>query len=74
MTSLTIDGDVSPKNLIFGQPSREGYNSDSLREAVNMIPTSNGQVAIIRTELGLTIADTRITLYDVMDHLAAGST
>jgi uncharacterized protein (DUF433 family) len=33
--------------------------------------TTNGQVAIIRTERGLTIAGTRITLYDVMDHLAA---
>lgn len=33
---------------------------------------SNGQVAIIRTERGLTISGTRITLYDLMDHLAAG--
>jgi uncharacterized protein (DUF433 family) len=30
--------------------------------------------SIIRTERGLTIAGTRITLYDVMDHLAAGWT
>jgi uncharacterized protein (DUF433 family) len=37
-----------------------------------MTPTSNGKAAIIRTERGLTIAGTRITLYDVMDHLAAG--
>ena len=29
---------------------------------------------IIRTERGLTIAGTRITLYDVMDHLKAGWT
>ncbi|NES18797.1 MAG: DUF433 domain-containing protein [Symploca sp. SIO3E6] len=29
---------------------------------------------IIRTEGGLTIAGTRITIYDVMDHLAAGWT
>lgn len=36
-----------------------------------MTPTSNGQVSIIRTERGLTIAGTRITLYDVMDHLKA---
>jgi uncharacterized protein (DUF433 family) len=36
-----------------------------------MTPTSNGQVAIIRTERGLTIAGTRITLYDVMDYLTA---
>jgi uncharacterized protein (DUF433 family) len=34
-----------------------------------MTQTSNGQVAIIRTESGLTIAGTRITLYDVMDYL-----
>lgn len=33
---------------------------------------SNGQEVIIRTERGLTIAGTRITLYDVIDHLAAG--
>jgi len=32
---------------------------------------SNGQTAIIRTERGLTIAGTRITLYDVMDYLTA---
>lgn len=32
---------------------------------------SNGQAAISRTERGLTIAGTRITLYDVMDYLKA---
>jgi len=32
------------------------------------------QSLIIRTERGLTIAGTRITIYDVMDHLAAGWT
>lgn len=32
---------------------------------------SNGQSAIIRTERGLTIAGTRITLYDVMDYVTA---
>lgn len=37
-----------------------------------MPPTSNGQPPIIRTERGLTISGTRITLYDVMDHLVAG--
>lgn len=31
----------------------------------------NGQTAIIRTERGLTIAGTRITLYDVMDYVSA---
>jgi uncharacterized protein (DUF433 family) len=35
---------------------------------------SNGQASIIRTERGLTIAGTRITIYDVMDHLVAGWT
>ncbi|MDJ0734507.1 MAG: DUF433 domain-containing protein [Nostocaceae cyanobacterium] len=39
-----------------------------------MTSASNGQTSIIRTERGLTIAGTRITLYDVMDHLAAGWT
>jgi uncharacterized protein (DUF433 family) len=39
-----------------------------------MVSVSNGQSPIIRTERGLTIAGTRITLYDVMDHLAAGWT
>ncbi|MGA7934125.1 MAG: DUF433 domain-containing protein [Kovacikia sp.] len=37
-----------------------------------MAVASNKQPIIIRTERGLTIAGTRITLYDVMDHLAAG--
>ena len=32
---------------------------------------SNRQAAIIQTERGLTIAGTRITLYDVMDYLKA---
>ena len=36
-----------------------------------MIPTSNNQTTIVRTERGLTIAGTRITLYDVMDYLVA---
>ncbi len=36
-----------------------------------MTRASNGQTAIIRTERGLTIAGTRITLYDVMDYVIA---
>ncbi|MFB2978053.1 DUF433 domain-containing protein [Microseira sp. BLCC-F43] len=36
-----------------------------------MVSASNGQVSIIRTERGLTISGTRITLYDVMDYVAA---
>lgn len=35
-----------------------------------MTTVSNEQAAIIRTERGLTIAGTRITLYDVMDYLS----
>lgn len=39
-----------------------------------MTLAANGQGAIIRTERGLTSAGTRITLYDVMEHLKAGWT
>jgi uncharacterized protein (DUF433 family) len=41
---------------------------------MNMTLGTNKQSSIIRTERGLTIAGTRITLYDVMDHLVAGWT
>ncbi|MEM9487300.1 MAG: DUF433 domain-containing protein [Cyanobacteria bacterium P01_F01_bin.116] len=34
-----------------------------------MTPAANDQTGIIRTERGLTIAGTRITLYDVMDYV-----
>ncbi|MEB3336501.1 MAG: DUF433 domain-containing protein [Leptolyngbyaceae bacterium] len=37
----------------------------------DMISVCKEPVAIIRTERGLTIAGTRITLYDVMDYLTA---
>ncbi|PSF36187.1 DUF433 domain-containing protein [Aphanothece hegewaldii CCALA 016] len=33
--------------------------------------STNGKIAIIRTERGLTIAGTRITIYDVMDYVTA---
>lgn len=36
-----------------------------------MTIASSGQTTIIRTERGLTIAGTRITLYDVMDYVIA---
>lgn len=36
-----------------------------------MVSRSNRETAIIRTEWGLTISGTRITLYDVMDYLIA---
>jgi uncharacterized protein (DUF433 family) len=36
-----------------------------------MTSEANGQAEIIRTERGLTIAGTRITLYDVMDYVTA---
>jgi|LakMenEpi03Aug12_release.lakeMendotaPanAssembly.Ray.scaffolds.fasta_scaffold618967_2 uncharacterized protein (DUF433 family) len=38
---------------------------------MGMNTVSNGQSTIIRTERGLTIAGTRITLYDVMDYVTA---
>lgn len=38
-------------------------------EGCSMTSETNGQAAIIRTERGLTIAGTRITLYDVMDYV-----
>jgi uncharacterized protein (DUF433 family) len=38
---------------------------------MNMTSISSGHVPIIRTERGLTISGTRITLYDVMDYLKA---
>ena len=37
-----------------------------------MTTESNGQPTVIRTERGLSIAGTRITLYDVMDYVTAG--
>ena len=37
-----------------------------------MTNESNDRDAVVRTERGLTIAGTRITLYDVMDYLKAG--
>lgn len=36
-----------------------------------MTSAPNSQAAIIRTERGLTIAGTRITLYDLMDYVTA---
>ncbi|WP_366048867.1 hypothetical protein [Microcoleus sp. PH2017_11_PCY_U_A] len=36
-----------------------------------MTATSNATIALVRTEGGLTIAGTRITIYDVMDYLKA---
>jgi uncharacterized protein (DUF433 family) len=37
-----------------------------------MATSSAGQPEIVRTERGLAIAETRITLYDVMDYFTAG--
>ncbi len=37
-----------------------------------MATAANSQTAITRTERGLIVAGTRITLYDVMDYLTAG--
>jgi uncharacterized protein (DUF433 family) len=36
-----------------------------------MTVTTNGQSTVIRTSRGLTIADTRITLYTILDYLRA---
>ncbi|MGL5059532.1 MAG: DUF433 domain-containing protein [Microcoleus sp.] len=36
-----------------------------------MTSTSNEQAAIVRTERGLSIAGTRITIYDIMDYVTA---
>jgi uncharacterized protein (DUF433 family) len=36
-----------------------------------MIAVSHNQTSIIRTDRGLTISGTRITLYDVMDYITA---
>ena len=36
-----------------------------------MTDISNEQTAIIRTERGLTLAGTRITIYDIMDYVTA---
>lgn len=45
-------------------------NTSSGRRS-GVIPLSNRQPTIIRTERGLTITGTRITLYDVMDYVTA---
>ena len=37
-----------------------------------MTTTWSGSPTVVRTERGLTIAGTRITLYDVMDYVTAG--
>ena len=37
-----------------------------------MTPVSHEPIMVTRTEHGLTICGTRITIYDVMDHLKAG--
>jgi uncharacterized protein (DUF433 family) len=37
-----------------------------------MTTAFDGKPAIVRTERGLTISGTRITVYDVMEHLKAG--
>lgn len=40
-------------------------------QAMDMTSVSQHQPVIIRTERGLTISSTRITIYDVMDYLTA---
>ncbi len=41
---------------------------------MDMLLEERNQVTIVRTDRGLTIGGTRLTLYDVMDHLVAGWT
>jgi uncharacterized protein (DUF433 family) len=51
--------------------SYDGTISYAASEASDMTSVSHQQPAIIRTERGLTISGTRITLYDVMDYVTA---
>jgi uncharacterized protein (DUF433 family) len=44
---------------------------DNRLKMTTMTSESSGQSAIIRTERGLTIAGTRITLYQLMDYICA---
>ncbi|MGG6268452.1 DUF433 domain-containing protein [Leptolyngbya sp. AN03gr2] len=61
---------------ILSIPSIHRYDTDikllaSTLKDTNMISSSHKKGAIVRTERGLSIAGTRITLYDVMDYLTA---
>lgn len=47
------------------------YDRSSFSKIIKMTAGSNGKPSIIRTERGLIILETRITLYDVMDYLKA---
>ena len=44
----------------------------NVEKGAHMTTGEYGQAPVIRTERGLTIAGTRITLYDVLDYLHAG--
>jgi hypothetical protein len=44
----------------------------NVEKGAHMTPGDDRQATVIRTERGLTIAGTRITLYDVLDYLYAG--
>jgi uncharacterized protein (DUF433 family) len=48
------------------------YDKGKFCEVMKMTSASNGKPAIIRTERGLSISGSRITLYDVMDYVTAG--
>lgn len=52
-------------------PFSAKYYESSFQEGMSMTSAANKRSSIIRTERGLTIAGTRITLYDVMDYLKA---
>jgi uncharacterized protein (DUF433 family) len=58
---------VQPMRII----SYDSAISYAALEAMDMTSVSHNQPVIIRTERGLTISGTRITLYDVMDYVTA---
>jgi uncharacterized protein (DUF433 family) len=56
-------------SLFFARYDRTIAHAAS--EAMNMTSASHNLPVIVRTERGLTISGTRITLYDVMDYVTA---
>ncbi|HLO51398.1 MAG TPA: DUF433 domain-containing protein [Kamptonema sp.] len=51
---------------------RAWYYKDNRLKITTMTSVSSGQSTIVRTEPGLAIAGTRITLYQLMDYICAG--
>jgi hypothetical protein len=67
---ISVDPDADDLLLCFFD--KVSWKID-FKVVTDMTSTSNYQSAIIRTERGLTIAGTRITLYDVMDYVGKDS-